>query len=114
MSFCNQTMNMSSPLSIIFTPPSSSFSSCCNMTFIQPTLNNFSEQILINLRNLSERIPSLQIFNQHHQSIEFLNYSYLNRIFIQTNVLDLPLTFSLCQFNIQPFEIFISNISKGI
>lgn len=115
MSFCNQTMNMSSPLSIIFTPStSSSLSTCCNITLIKPTLNNLSEQILINLRNISERIPtSLHIFNQHQQSIDFLNYSFSNRVFIQTNITELPLTLSLCQFNVQTFEIFISNISKG-
>lgn len=112
MSFCNQTINMTSPLSIIFTPTSSSLS-CCNITLIKPTLTNLSEEILINIRNLSEIIPSFQIFNENHQSIDFLNYSFFNRIFIQSNIIPLPLTFSLCQFNIQRFEIFITNISKG-
>jgi len=113
MSFCNQTIDMSSPLSIIFTPNSLSYSSCCNITLIKPSLSKSSEQIIINIINLSERISSFHIFNQKMQSIEFVNYSLFNRTYIKTDIIDLPLTFSLCQFNIQTFEILITNISKG-
>ena len=37
----------------------------------------------------------------------------MNRTYIKTDIIDLPITFSLCQFNIQSFEILITNISKG-
>ena len=119
LSFCNKTMNMSSPLSIIFTPNSLSYSSCCNITLIKPSKSSFSsssssEQIIINIMNLSEIIPSsFNIFNRQMKSIDLVNYSSFNRTFIKTDIIDLPLTFSLCQFNIQTFEILITNISKG-
>ncbi len=113
MSFCNQTINMSSPLSIIFTPTSLSYSSCCNITLIKPSLSKSSEQIIINIINLSERMSSFHIFNKKMQSIELINYSLFNRTYIKTDIMNLPLTFSLCQFNIQTFEILITNISKG-
>ncbi|UJR35266.1 hypothetical protein I4U23_028030 [Adineta vaga] len=109
MSFCNQTINMSSPLSLIFTPSSLSNLSCCNLTLIKPTS---TEQILVNM-NITHIIPSFHIFNKQLQSIDLIRYSLFNRTYFRSNILDLPLTFSLCQFNIQPFEILISNISKG-
>jgi hypothetical protein len=55
---------------------------------------------------MSTIIPSFRIFNKQMKSI---NYSLLN----QADMIDLPLTFSLCQFNIQPFEILIRTVSKG-
>ncbi len=113
MSFCNQTLNISSPLSIIFTPNSLSSSSCCNITLIKPSISNLSEQIVINIINISQLIPSFQIFNKQKQSIRLVNYSLFNRTLIKTDIIDLPLTLSLCQFNLQTFEILITNISKG-
>jgi hypothetical protein len=113
LSFCNQTINMTSPLSIIFTQNSLSYSSCCNITLIKPSLSNSSEQIIINILNFSKIIPSLQIFNKQMQSIELVHYSLFNRTYIKSDIIDLPLTFSLCQFNLQTFEILITNISKG-
>ncbi len=104
---------MSSPLSIIFTPTSLSSSSCCNITLIKPSLSKSSEQIIINLINLSEIIPSFRIFNKKMQLIKLVNYSLFNRTYIRSDIIDLPITFSLCQFNIQTFEILITNISKG-
>jgi hypothetical protein len=109
MSFCNQTINLSSPLSITFTPSNLSDTSCCNITLIKPSS---SEQVIINI-NMSQIIPSFHIFNKQMQSIELRNYSLFNRTYFHTNIIDLPLIFSLCQFNIQPFEILITNISKG-
>lgn len=115
LSFCNKTITMSSsPLSIIFTPTSlSSSSSCCNITLIKPSLSKSSEQIIINLINFSQIIPSFHIFNKQMQLIELIHYSLFNRTYIKTDIIELPLTFSLCQFNIQTFEILITNISKG-
>ncbi|CAF1624595.1 unnamed protein product [Adineta ricciae] len=111
-SFCNQTINMSSPLSIIFTPSSLANLSCCNLTLIKPSTINSSEQILINM-NITQIIPSFRIFNKQFQTIDLINYSLFNHTYFRSNILDLPLTFSLCQFNIQPFEMTITNITKG-
>jgi hypothetical protein len=47
------------------------------------------------------------------QSIELVHYSLFNRTYIKSDIIDLPLIFSLCQFNLQTFEILITNISKG-
>jgi hypothetical protein len=113
MSFCNQTINISSPLSIIFTPTSLSSSSCCNITLIKPSIKTLSEQIIINIINISQIIPSFRIFNKQKQLIGLVNYSLFNRTLIKTNIIDLPLTVSLCQFNLQTFEILITNITKG-
>ncbi|CAF0773190.1 unnamed protein product [Adineta steineri] len=113
MSFCNQTINMSSPLSLIFTPtPSLSYSSCCNFTLIKPSLFSSSEHVIINM-NMSQIIPSFHIFNKQMQSIELMNYSLFDRTYFRTNIIELPLIFSLCQFNIPSFEILITNISKS-
>lgn len=113
MSFCNKTITMTSPLSIIFTPTSSSSSTCCNITLNKPSLSKSSEQIIINLINLTQIIPSFHIFNKQTKLIDLVHYSLFNRTYIKTDIIDLPLTFSLCQFNIQTFEILITNISKG-
>ena len=111
-SFCNQTINMSSPLSIIFAPSSLANLSCCNLTLIKPSAINSSEQILINM-NITQIIPSFRIFNKQFQTIDLINYSLFNHTYFRSDILDLPLTFSLCQFNIQPFEMTITNITKG-
>ncbi|CAF0723358.1 unnamed protein product [Rotaria sordida] len=113
MSFCNQTINISSPLSILFTPTSLSYTICCNITLDKSYLSNSSEQIIINIHNMSEISSSFQIFNKQMQSIELFNYLSLNHTFIKTDIIDLPLIFSLCHFDIQSFEILITNISKG-
>ncbi|CAF0763624.1 unnamed protein product [Rotaria sp. Silwood1] len=113
MSFCNQTINISYPLSILFTPTSLSYTTCCNITLDKSYLSNSSEQIIININNMSEISSSFQIFNKQMQSIELFNYLLLNRTFIKTDIINLPLILSLCQFNIQSFEILITNISKG-
>jgi hypothetical protein len=47
------------------------------------------------------------------QSIELMNYTLFNRTYMKSDIIDLPLVFSLCQFNIQSFEILMTNISKG-
>lgn len=62
---------------------------------------------------MSQVIPSFHIFNKQMQSIELINYSLFNRTYYHTNIIDLPLTFSLCQFSIQPFEILVTNVSKS-
>ena len=111
MSFCNQTLHMSASLSIIFTPVSSR--SCCNVTVIEPRLSNSSEQIVINLNNTSPMNTSLKLLNNHMHSIELINYSSYNRTLTRTNIIQLPVTLSLCQFDLPPFEILITNISKG-
>ena len=113
MSFCNKTIDMSSPLSIIFTPSSLSSSSCCNITLTKPLLSTSTEQIMSNI-NISQIIPSFIIFNKQMQSIDLMNYTLMNRTYMKSDIMDLPLTFSLCQFNISSFEILITNISKSI
>lgn len=45
--------------------------------------------------------------------INFLNYQSSNRTYLKSDIINLPITFSLCQYDIQPFEILITNISKG-
>lgn len=114
MSFCNQAINISTPLSIIFTPNSLSSSTCCNITLDKSSLSNTLEQIIININNMSDIVPALKIFNKQMQSIDLINYSVLNRTYVKTDIIDLPVTFSLCQLNIQTFEMLITNISKGI
>ena len=111
MSLCNQTLPMSASLSIIFTPVSSR--SCCNVTVIEPRLSNSSEQIVINLNNTSPINTSLKLLNHHMQAIELINYSSYNRTLTRSDIIQLPVTFSLCRFDLPPFEILITNISKG-
>jgi hypothetical protein len=81
---------------------------------IKPSIKTLSEQIIINIINISQIIPSFRIFNKQKQLIGLVNYSLFNRTLIKTNIIDLPLTLSLCQFNLQTFEILITNITKGI
>ncbi len=105
---CNQTLNMSSSsLSIIYTP--STYLSCCNITLSSDS----SEQIMINIFNLSMINPTLKIYNKQFEIIKFYNSSSSDRTYFKTDVLNLPIIFSLCQFNITSFEILITNISKG-
>ena len=110
MSFCNQRLNVSSSLSIIFTPLS--YSACCNVT-LQHASTNTSENIIVNINNASTRTIPLKIYNSNMESIDLIKYSALNRTLIQTNVLRLPIVLSLCQFDMPVFEIFINNISSG-
>jgi hypothetical protein len=56
---------------------------------------------------------SLKIQDQHTQSIALIDYSSSSRLVFKTEITRLPVTFSLCQFNIPAFEIFVSTISKG-
>ena len=68
---------------------------------------------MINIINSSQLIPALQIINKQKTSLDLFHYSIFNQTFIQTNITNLPLTFSLCQFNLSDFQILITNISKG-
>ncbi|CAF1495201.1 unnamed protein product [Rotaria magnacalcarata] len=114
MSFCNQTMNMSSPISIIFTPNSlSSYTTCCNITIDKLYLSNSLEQFIININDTFDLNSSVHVFNKNMQPLELDSYQLLNRKYRKTLMIDLPLTFSLCKFNIQAFEILISNFTKG-
>ena len=110
MSFCNQTLQISSSLSMIFTP--SSYSSCCNVTLVRAS-SNLSEYILINVNQMFSNHSSLKIFDNHMQSVELIKYSSLNRTLMKTDVIHLPVLLNLCQFNLPPFEILITNLSKG-
>jgi hypothetical protein len=106
MSFCGQTLNLSPSLSILYKP--SVYSSCCNITLSDP-----SKQITINILNMSIKNPPLQIFDKQMKLINLYSYAALNRNFFKTDILDLPITFVLCQFDIPSFEILVTNISKG-
>ena len=108
MLFCNRTLNMlSSPLSIIYTP--SLYSSCCNLTLVSES----SDQMIINLINFSSINPSLKISNKEFEMIKFNSYISSNQTSFKSDLINLPITFSLCQFNLSSFEILISNASKG-
>ena len=110
MSFCNQTLNVSS-LSLVFTPSSSRLSTCCNFTII-PTSR--SEQMTINLLNLSTISPSLKLFDAQMKLITFENYtSASNRLTWKSSLVQHPLSVSLCQFDLPPFEILLSTLSRG-
>lgn len=110
MSLCNQTLHLSSSLSMIFTP--SSYSSCCNVTLLRAS-SDLSEYILINVNQIFSNHSSLKIFDDQMQSVDFIPYRTLNRTLMKTNVIHLPVLFSLCQFNLPSFEIFVTNISRG-
>ncbi|UJR10580.1 hypothetical protein I4U23_014779 [Adineta vaga] len=108
---CGQTLNFSSSsLSILYTPTSSL--SCCNITLAQ-SLSDSSEQITINILNMSIKNPSLKTLNKQFDLITFSTYTTSNRTYLKSDILNLPITFSLCQFTKQSFEILITNISKG-
>jgi hypothetical protein len=68
---------------------------------------------MINIFNLSIINPTLKIYNKQFEIIKFYNFSSSDRTYLKTDVLNLPIIFSLCQFNITSFEILITNISKG-
>ncbi|CAF1674182.1 unnamed protein product, partial [Adineta ricciae] len=112
MSVCGQTLNFSSSsLSVLYTMTSRS--SCCNLTLIRSS-SDASEQITINILNMSTKTPSLlKTSNKQSDLIEFSTYTTSNGAYLKSGILNLPITFSLCQFNQQSFEIFITNISKG-
>lgn len=76
-------------------------------------MSDSSEQITINILNMSTGHSPLQITNKQIERIKFYNYSSSNRTYLKSDILNLPITFSLCQFNIESFEILITNISKG-
>lgn len=111
LSLCSQTLNLSS-LSMVFTPPES-HSSCCNITFVKSLLSDSSEQITINILNMTRLSPSLRISTPPAEIIRFSNYVSSNRSYLKSDILRLPITFSLCQFNLPAFEILLTNISKG-
>jgi len=107
MSFCNQPLNMSSsPLSIMYTP--SLYPSCCNVTLV----SDLSEQIMINISNLSTTNPSLKIYNKQNEMIKLQSYLLSDRTYLKSDAVNLPIIFSLCQFNISSFEILITNVPK--
>lgn len=111
MSFCNQTLNNSS-FSLVFTPSSSRLSTCCNFTIISTSR---TEQMTINLLNLSTIVPTLKFFDSHMKTITFENYtSASNRLTWKSSLIQYPLIISLCQFDLPPFEILISNLSRGM
>jgi hypothetical protein len=110
MLLCNQTLNMlSSDASIIYTPSSSSYPSCCNITLASDS----SDQIIINIFNLSTINSWLKISNKQFDMIKLNNYFSLNRTYLKSDMINLPISFSLCQFNMPSFEIVITNLSKG-
>ncbi|CAF2817769.1 unnamed protein product [Rotaria sp. Silwood2] len=113
MSFCNQPLNLSSSsLLIIYRPVV--YSTCCNITLIKsPSLSDSSEHITINILNMSQMHPSLKVYNKQTELINFYNYLSSNRTYLKSDILNLPIIVSLCSFDIQPFEILITNISKG-
>ncbi|CAF1243138.1 unnamed protein product [Rotaria magnacalcarata] len=113
MSFCNQSLNLPSlSPSIVYQP--SLYSSCCNITLVKLlSLSNSSEEVTVNILNMSQMHPSFQIYNKQRELIKFFNYLSSNRTYLKSDIINLPITFSLCQFDIQPFEILIVNISKG-
>jgi len=110
MSFCNQTLKNSS-LSLVFTPSSSHLSTCCNLTIISTSR---TEQMTINLLNLSTIVPTLKFFDSQMKTITFDNYtSSSNRLTWKSSLIQYPLIVSLCQLDLPPFEILISNLSRG-
>ncbi|CAF0760604.1 unnamed protein product [Rotaria sordida] len=113
-SFCNESLTLSSSsLSIIYNKPSS-YSTCCNITLVKsPSLSDSSEHIIINILNMSQMHPSLKIYDKQIELIKFSNYLSSNRTYLKSNILNLPIIFSLCQFDIQSFEILITNILKA-
>ncbi|CAF3769196.1 unnamed protein product [Rotaria sp. Silwood1] len=113
MSFCNQPLTLSSSLSITYKPLS--YSTCCNITVVKSrSLSDSSEYITINILDMSQMHPSLKIYNKQTELIKFYNYLSSNRTYLKSDIVNLPIIFSLCQFDIQPFQILITNISKGI
>lgn len=111
MSFCNQTLPISSSLSIIFAPLS--YSSCCNITLQQTSTNISNNHVIVNVNGTFPANMPLKIYNSNMESIDFIKYSTSNRTLIKTDILRLPMVLSLCQFNLPSFEVFIHNISKG-
>ena len=110
MSLCNQTFNIPpSDASIIYTPSTSS-SSCCNITLVSDS----ADQIMINIYNLSSINSSLKISNKQFEIIKFNNYLSSNRAHLKSDMIYLPITFSLCQSNLPSFEIVITNLTKGM
>ncbi|CAF1098368.1 unnamed protein product [Adineta steineri] len=112
ISLCGQTYNLSSSsLSIIYTR--SSYISCCNITVTKSALSDSSQRIIINILNMSMINSPLKISNKENDMIKFDNYVSSNRTYFKSDIVNLPITFSLCQYNIQPFEILITNITQG-
>lgn len=112
MSLCNQTINLSSSsLSMIFTPTSSS-SSCCNVSIVRAS-SNLSELIFVNVNQMFINSSALKIFDEQMKSVDLTSYSTWNRTLMKSNILRLPIVFSLCRFDLSPFEIFVTKISKG-
>jgi hypothetical protein len=73
---------------------------------------DLSEQIIINI-NLSKIDPFLKISNKQNDIIKFYNSLSSNRTYLKSDIVNLPIIFSLCQFNITLFEILLTNTSKG-
>jgi hypothetical protein len=76
-------------------------------------MSDLSEQITITIFNISTINSSLKIFNKQIEMIKLQNSSCSNRLCFKSDIVNLPIIFSLCQFNIPSFEISIINTSKG-
>jgi hypothetical protein len=72
-------------------------------------MSDLSEQIIINILNISTTNSVLKIFNKQNEMIKLQNYISLNRTYLKSDTINLPIQFSLCVFNIPSFEIVITN-----
>lgn len=96
MSFCNQSLNMSSTILLITYTNSTSSSPCCNITLTSDS----NDQIKIQLKNIALNHPALKISNKQMQTTN--------------DMMDLPIVVSLCQLNLLPtFEMTLIK-SKSI
>lgn len=72
-------------------------------------MSDLSEQIIINILNISTTNSVLKVFNKQNEMIKLQNYISLNRTYLKSDTINLPIQFSLCVFNIPSFEIVITN-----
>jgi len=71
------------------------------------------EQIMINI-NVSKIDPFLKVYNKQNEIIKLHHSLLSNRTYLKSDIVNLPIIFSLCQFNISLFEILLTNnTSKG-
>ena len=63
----------------------------------------------MNILNLT----TLKPVNQQIATINFSNYSSADRVYLKSDLLQSPVVFNLCQLSLPPFELLITNISKG-
>lgn len=108
MHFCNQTLNISSSsLLILYTPPVNS--ACCNLT----VKSDYSEQMMINIYNITMKDSPLKIANKQNELIKFTDFSSSNRIYWKSDSVSFPISLSLCQNELPTFEILINDPTKG-